>query len=71
MIPTYFTGGYNYPNTAKLWTSLTALALGEEISSEIPEHKVKENSSLYLFLLVSVLYMSCRKFYIFMNNPVS
>ena len=35
-------GGYNIPNTAKCWTSLTALALGETLPVEIPEHKVRK-----------------------------
>ncbi len=33
-------GGYNIPNTAKCWTTLTALTLGETLPSDIPEHKV-------------------------------
>ena len=35
-------GGYNIPNTAKCWTSLTALALAETLPVEIPEHKVRK-----------------------------
>lgn len=33
-----FLGGYNSPNTAKLWTSLTALAVDIELNNNIPEH---------------------------------
>ena len=36
------TGGYNITNTAKCWTSLTAVALGETLPVEIPEHKVRK-----------------------------
>lgn len=32
-------GGYNFPNTARLWTYCTALALGEELDNDIPEHE--------------------------------
>ncbi|XP_041972160.1 histone deacetylase 8-like [Aricia agestis] len=32
-------GGYNFPNAAKLWTSITALVLGEKLDENIPEHK--------------------------------
>jgi len=32
-------GGYNYANTARCWTHLTAVALGEELSKDIPEHQ--------------------------------
>lgn len=32
-------GGYNFPNTARLWTSITALATGTILDENIPEHK--------------------------------
>ena len=31
-------GGYNYPNTAKVWTQITALVAGVELKEDIPEH---------------------------------
>ncbi len=34
-------GGYNYPNTARLWALCTAVALGENLNTDIPEHKVR------------------------------
>ncbi|XP_013189653.2 histone deacetylase 8 [Amyelois transitella] len=32
-------GGYNHSNTARLWTTITALVLGITLDEEIPEHK--------------------------------
>lgn len=32
-------GGYNFANTARLWTYLTSIIINKEISNEIPEHK--------------------------------
>ena len=32
-------GGYNFPNTAKTWTFLTALAAGKQLPQDIPEHE--------------------------------
>ncbi|CAG9761970.1 unnamed protein product [Ceutorhynchus assimilis] len=29
-------GGYNFPNTARLWTHLTSLIIGEELDNDIP-----------------------------------
>ena len=31
-------GGYNYPNTAKVWTQITALAAKVDLKEDIPEH---------------------------------
>lgn len=31
-------GGYHFPNTARLWTHLTSLAVATTLSSEIPDH---------------------------------
>ena len=36
----YFSGGYDFPNTARFWTLCTALTLGLTLSNDIPEHKV-------------------------------
>lgn len=33
------TGGYNHANTARLWTSLTALVSGVSLDENIPEHQ--------------------------------
>ena len=33
-------GGYHFPNTARLWTHLTSLAVATTLSSEIPDHDV-------------------------------
>ena len=41
-----WTGGYNFANTARFWTLCTGLALGQELTNEIPEHKVWITSSL-------------------------
>ncbi|KAH9499073.1 Histone deacetylase 8 [Bulinus truncatus] len=32
-------GGYNFPNTARCWTFLTALAAGKKLPVDIPEHE--------------------------------
>lgn len=32
------TGGYNHPNAARLWTSLTALTIGKTLDEDIPDH---------------------------------
>uniref|UniRef100_A0A2C9JYC4 Histone deacetylase n=1 Tax=Biomphalaria glabrata TaxID=6526 RepID=A0A2C9JYC4_BIOGL len=32
-------GGYHFPNTAKCWTFLTALAAGKKLPVDIPEHE--------------------------------
>lgn len=39
-IPVIFLGGggYNFPNTARLWTLITALSLGKCLDASIPEH---------------------------------
>ncbi|KAF4528781.1 hypothetical protein B566_EDAN017113 [Ephemera danica] len=39
--PTLFLGGggYNSANAARLWTYLTSLIVGKEISNDIPDHK--------------------------------
>lgn len=31
-------GGYNHANTARLWTSLTALTVDVDLDENIPEH---------------------------------
>uniref|UniRef100_A0A1I8FI94 Hist_deacetyl domain-containing protein n=1 Tax=Macrostomum lignano TaxID=282301 RepID=A0A1I8FI94_9PLAT len=31
-------GGYHFPSTAKLWTAITALAVGVDLDKDIPEH---------------------------------
>ncbi|XP_026314256.1 histone deacetylase 8-like isoform X2 [Hyposmocoma kahamanoa] len=31
-------GGYNHPNAARLWTSLTALTIGKTLDEDIPDH---------------------------------
>lgn len=31
-------GGYNIADTARLWTSITALTLNEQLNNDIPEH---------------------------------
>lgn len=31
-------GGYNHANTARLWTSITAMVVGVELDEQIPEH---------------------------------
>ena len=36
-------GGYHFSNTARFWTFCTALALGEALPSDIPEHRGFEN----------------------------
>ena len=36
----FYTGGYNFPNTARCWAHLTAIALNVTISTDIPEHRV-------------------------------
>ncbi|XP_066992065.2 histone deacetylase 8 isoform X2 [Anabrus simplex] len=40
-VPTLFLGGggYNLPNVARCWTYLTAVILGRDIPSSIPEHE--------------------------------
>lgn len=35
----FFTGGYNHANTARLWTTLTALVTGVALDENIPEHQ--------------------------------
>lgn len=36
-------GGYNFANTARFWTLCTALAVGETLPVDIPEHAGFEN----------------------------
>ena len=38
--PCNMPGGYHFANTARLWTLGTALAVGQQLTNEIPEHKV-------------------------------
>ncbi|GBP65915.1 Histone deacetylase 8 [Eumeta japonica] len=35
-------GGYNFPNAARLWTTLTAAAVGLTLSEDLPEHEYYE-----------------------------
>ena len=42
MITSSSTGGYNFADTAKLWTILTADVVGQrDLPSDIPDHKVR------------------------------
>lgn len=40
-------GGYNLANTARCWTFLTAAVLGKTLSSEIPDHEVRQGSGTH------------------------
>ena len=35
-----YVGGYNFPNTARLWAYLTSLVVKQPLSNDIPEHRV-------------------------------
>ncbi|XP_040323683.1 histone deacetylase 8 isoform X2 [Herpailurus yagouaroundi] len=39
-------GGYNLANTARCWTYLTGVILGKTLSSEIPDHELRERSEM-------------------------
>lgn len=40
-------GGYDFINTARFWTVCTALTLGQQLTNDIPEHKVDHNLTDY------------------------
>ena len=50
----FLLGGYNFPNTARLWTYCTALALGEELDNDIPEHEVNKHLSSPYYMIAYV-----------------
>ena len=33
-------GGYDFPGTARCWTHITSLVVGETLDNDIPEHEV-------------------------------
>ena len=33
-------GGYNFSNTARCWTHITSVVVGETLDNDIPEHEV-------------------------------
>lgn len=57
-----FSGGYNFVNTAKAWTTMIAAILQKEISSDIPDHEVSVFQSSYPNE-VTVLYNSITAFF--------